>query len=186
MTFPRAKAAGWTDRINVVTAAELEVIDQNQSDAIDAAAGGTYTPAGDINITDGAGGALGDIDVHGQLDFKSGTNPRATLLQDSLPNTNNQDIGISSGGQILLFTAAGAGRDHDMDNTGATAGDLMVIISTAAQVGNVVIHKDGSGYAGAAIVTFAAAAHCAALLYYDGADWRLGPFTPNATPGADA
>lgn len=50
MVFSKVKAAGWTNDTNTVTAAELNALDLNQSQAVDGAAGGTYTPSAAVEI----------------------------------------------------------------------------------------------------------------------------------------
>ena len=54
MTFARVNGAGWTDDTTTVTAAQLNQLDTNVTNAIDGLSGGTYTPAGVIQIN-GAG-----------------------------------------------------------------------------------------------------------------------------------
>jgi hypothetical protein len=54
MTFSRAKPLGFTDDLDVITAAQADQIDTNQSQAIDGAGGGTYLPTAPIEIN-GAG-----------------------------------------------------------------------------------------------------------------------------------
>ncbi len=54
MTFSRAKPLGYTDDLDVITAAQADQIDTNQSQAVDGVGGGTYSPGAPIEIN-GAG-----------------------------------------------------------------------------------------------------------------------------------
>lgn len=173
--------------VSTITEAQINAIQDDAAAAIDGTAGGSYTPTGDIDITDGAGGAFGDIDVHGQIHLNTVAS-RLTFKFGTLPTTDNQSIGIASGGQILLMDDSNltGTRDHDMDNTGALLGDFVIIGQTNGMVDVVTIRRPGSGWAGAAIVTFTTVLHGFAMLYFDGTNWRLGPYSANVTAGADA
>ena len=50
MSFQRAKPLGATDDVDVITASEFDIIDVNQSRAIDGTGGGNHTPATDIEF----------------------------------------------------------------------------------------------------------------------------------------
>lgn len=189
MTFVRANPGGWTDGTDGPTPKQLHHMQVNVSRALDGEGGGSYTPIGPINISDnaGAGGALGNVDVHGLMLFSSVA--RVALKPGSLPNTDNQTLGIASGGQILRFVPSAAVRQHQMDNAGATPGDWIIFISTAGSGNTLSLYKAGAapGYAaGDLIVQCAAGAHVCALLYFDGTDWRLGEHSPAALAGASA
>ena len=76
MSFTRAKPAGYVDDVDVVTAAELNQIDTNQSRAIDGNAGGTYTSSGAIALNGSAGfsvGASNPMTVNGTLALAGAT-----------------------------------------------------------------------------------------------------------------
>jgi hypothetical protein len=175
-----------TRSISVLPARILNELDIFQSQAVDGAAGGSYTPTADINIYNECGGYLSAAHVHEQMHFKGAGSPRTRWNYGTLPNADNQDIGISSGGQLLRFEAPGGNHDHDMDATGAVAGDWLVL-QRANNANTITIRRDGSGYAGPNnIVQFAAAAFGTAYLYFDGTNWRLGLYHGGATAGADA
>lgn len=182
------KPEGFIRGVSTLTAAEADALDQGQANGIDGSAGGSYSPTADINISDAAGGGLGNVVVRGLLQFKAGTNPREAVKPGSLPVTDNQDIGIASGGQILRFEdhTGQPAKHHDMDNTGAVAGDWVRIIRTNTGANSIFIHKDGSGYAGNTIVEMTAGGLRTCMLYYDGSVWRLGMYSNGCTPGVDA
>jgi len=181
MSNPLIKPGGWPADVATITAAEGQQLDEAQAASLDGATGGNYEPTADINVTDGAGGAFGNIDVHGQLHFKGDGDPRSTYkVSDDITATNNQLIGIS-GGQIRKFadTSGVPALSHDMVNTGATKGDWIKLIKpNYGGVSNLTIYKSGSGFTGAAnvIVVLLPGTHATAKLYFDGTDWKLGPY----------
>lgn len=181
MAFPRQKPTGYTDDVDVIKGSEATGIDTNQSNAIDGAAGGSYTPTGPINITDAGGGGLGDVDVTGTVTMKSGAMLEFTAGA-TISNTDNQTIDPADG-LIREFAAPTAGqRDHDIVAAGNKG--RMVWITRPSSGGNaIVIHR--SGFAGAAIATLPASAWSSVLLYDDGTNWRLLDHA-DATPGAHA
>ncbi len=189
MTFVRSKLGGWIAGTDKLKPKQLSHMSRNLSLALDGAAGGSYFPTGDINITDGAGGSFGAIDVLGKLWFHNGTDPRMTLLTGTVPDVINQTLGITSGGQILRCVATTVAiHQHELTNTGAAAGDWIVFISPVGSAFNTELYVDGAGpgYAGAdLIVTMAAGGHSYAWCYHDGTDWRLS-LRGNAAPGAAA
>jgi hypothetical protein len=184
MTFSRIWSTGTLDDVSTITAAQATSLDGNIVNAIDMVGGGTLALTNDINITDGSGGAFGDIDVHGYVQFKisAGSAPRTTWNTGTIPVTNSQNIGITYG-QVLFFADhTGQGqKDHDMDNTGAAEGDWITFIRDNTGINAIVLWDDGHT---GAIVTLAALAHRACTLFFDGTAWRLGTFSAGCTPGA--
>lgn len=189
MTFVKASPGGYTDKITGPTAKQLNHIQLNLADALKGNRGGSYSPIGAINIDDSSGGGLGGCVLRGRLRMRGTGSPRIAWKIGTLPNTNNQTLGIYSGGQILRFAPAAAIRQHQMDNTGASWGDWILFISDAGSGNTLGIYKAGAapGYAaGDLIVQCAAGAHVCVKLFYDGINWRLAGHSPSATAGAAA
>lgn len=156
--------------------------------------GVSFFPIADINVTDVAGGAFGDIDVHGQMRLKGG---RETLRPGTVTNANNQTlkiVGAASGLQgqlrrIQPYLVSSAPRQHQIQNLYATKGDWMILIQDLTSLANVELYIDGSlptPPAGNLIVTLGTTAHCAAKIYFDGSEWKLSQHTVNVTPGPQA
>jgi hypothetical protein len=176
---------GFTPGISTLFQEAINRIDRYQARGFDTAAGGSYTPTQDIQVSGANGGGFGTVQVHEQLHFKGDDFARLTLTAGTLPNLNNQDIGIASGAQLLRFVAPGGVYSHDMDNTGAVLGDFLML-QRVANPNTITIHKDGSSYAGPFIVQFPSNQFCSAMLYFDGTDWRLGMYSANCVVGVDA
>jgi len=184
MTFVRVNPGGYFDGVNGPTAQQLGHLQINLTRAVDGLGGGRYMPIAPIVISDSLGGGIGSSVIHGRLRIRSGG--RIAFKSGSLPSTDNQTIGIASGGQILRFAPSAAVRQHQMDNVGAVANDWITLVSTAGSGNPVNIYIAGSapGYpAGNLIVQLAAGAHTSATLGFDGTNWRLIEHSPGATPG---
>jgi hypothetical protein len=185
MTFARIKPAGLQADRDTITAAEADTLDTSIADGLDIVGGDNVTPTADINIEDTNGGAFGRVVVLTQLRFKAGTAPRVTYKTGTIAaDPDGQDIGIVKG-QVLFFEdhTGIPQRDHDMDNTGATAGDFIRFIRDNTGANAIILWNDGHT---GAIVTLNAGAARACTLYFDGSAWRLGTHSPGCTPGAAA
>ena len=84
MSFTRAKPAGWVT-LDQLTPAEINQIDTNQSNAIDGAAGGDYTPTNPIGLSN-------------DLEIKSGA-----------------DLIIESGGKLVANAGSAVELSADLD-----------------------------------------------------------------------
>jgi len=157
--------------------------------------GGDFLPISDISVTDGAGGAFGNIDVHGRIRFKSSA--RETLRVGKITNATPQFINVVGESSLLQgqvrridpYLGGAFTRQFEMKNNGATKGDWMIIIQDATSLSDVDIFVNGSAGTWAPsdiIVTLGIAIHCAVELYFDGSEWRLSDFTINTTPGPAA
>ena len=178
MTFTRAKPSGWTADVDTWTAFQANKVDLNASQGVDGTSGGSYTPSAAINIT---GSGLGNVDISGNMAILVG----ATLelvAGTAIADTDDQTLN-PTGGLIREFAApASAQRDHDLVAAG-NKGRLLWLTRPGSGANAIVIHR--SGFSGAAIVTLPASTWSTALLYDDGAAWRLLNHA-DATPGAHA
>ena len=110
MTFTRAKPAGWTDNVDTITATQMNQIDTNQSNALDGAAGGAYTPAAEVEI-DGAGIRSDNVEIDGTLEIETGgtleTQSGSTL---TVATGTTADITLDANSQVQ--TDFGASIQH--------------------------------------------------------------------------
>jgi len=186
MTIALVKPGGWTQDIDILSANQANTLDAEQQKLLDGAAGGVYTPTSDIDLR------IGSSTVNKQVHFKTGSSgkfPRLTLRHSSAVNVTDQTFGVTSG-QIIRFVTPVGLKQHQMSVANAIAGDFIMFVSPATSVSNVEIHIAGSspgyGVPGNVIVTLLNGFHAAAILHYDGAQWRLAASSPNVTVGPSA
>lgn len=186
MGNPLIKPGGWPADVATLTGSEAQQLDEAQAASLDGSSGGSYEPTADINITDGAGGAFGDIDVHGQMHYKGDNDPRSTYkVSPDISTTDNQDLSIS-GGQFRRFEIPIAGaRNHRMINAGAVAGDWIEFIRPSDSGGTVNLRIDGPDYA-QPIIASLPGVHSTATLYFTGSDWALAMYGGGTSAGPAA
>lgn len=153
MTFARAKPTGWTDDVDSISATEINTIDVNQSNAVDGAAGGTYTPSADVSIASLKSPSLKETTVIESLIL--GTLGRLALSPtDVVITTSNVTIrDIDAGGAGTLFrvddsgTSGGAKNLTVKANTTANLkdGEICIIFFQGAGVENVAILSESGG-----------------------------------------
>lgn len=166
MTFSRQKPLGYTDDLDVISAAEADGLDTNQSLAVDGAAGGSYAPSAAITI----GGAGLTMDAPFVLNV-------GALLQlavgVTIANVDNQTLGPTAG--IVRNMAIPTGNHvHAMVAAGNAGSLLMIAINDTAGTNSVQINRSGFVGGPPYIVLFPAGiAWKCALLYDDGTNWRL-------------
>jgi len=187
MGNPLIKPGGWPADVATLTGSEAQQLDEAQAASLDGSGGGSYEPTADINVTDGAGGAFGDIDVHGQIHFKGDDDPRSTYkVSSDITVTNNQDFGIS-GGQYRRFVdhSGEPAKDHRMSNTGAIAGDWIEFIRPAGGTSAINLRVDGVDYA-QPIIASLPGVHSTATIYFTGTDWALAMYGGGTSAGPAA
>ena len=143
MTFARVKPTGWTDDVDVLTATQANTIDTNQSNAVDGAAGGTYTPSGDTSIDDFKSPGLKETTVIESLIFGSLSrlvlSPTDVIIT-SAANTAIRDIDTGAAGVMFRIDDSGA--------SGAITHNLNVAADTTANLKNgetIIIFFQGAG-----------------------------------------
>lgn len=165
--------SGWSFG-EVLASADLNTIALQQPDALDGAAGGSYTPSSAITVN-GSGMVIGGsgLSLNGVLDLSVGSD---------ISDTNNQTIDPADG-TIQRFADTTGARDHDLVSAGNSGRLLLVMAAVRDSPEDITIRR--SGYAGNYIVQLPYSAWCWAILYDDGTNWRLGAHE-GCTVGTDA
>ncbi len=181
MTFGRAKNQGWTNDVDTITGPELEILDVNQSRALDGTAGGVYSPSSELAVN-GSGLSTdnlqdstfnGDVIVRGRLDL-DGNGGRITKRVDtSTLGDADADITLSNDIWITSGTLT-AFRTYTLRHTGiaAVAGDTVTVVFRNAGLQDVTVENEAAStifiYNGSG-----GANRAAATVVWDGAAWRV-------------
>jgi hypothetical protein len=151
VTFARVKPAGWTDDVDVLTATQANTIDTNQSNAVDGAAGGTYTPSGDLSVASLKSPSLKETTVIESLIL--GTLSRLVLTPTDVTvlgiDVNIRDIDAGNGGVLFRVDDSGSSATPAIIVAADTTanikdGETIIIFFQGAGVVNVNIESEGA------------------------------------------